>query len=154
MMPLRASCSFPGLFVPIEYGGRLLLDGAIVSSVPVSALPDMDLIVAVHIRSSGLGRRPSSLFEVVGESFRITQSLNQASWRDRCDLVIEPEVADFRWDDFGRADELIAAGERAAREALPALRDLLQQRTTEGIRKAQDRKLTLPAASAQLDPLA
>jgi NTE family protein len=154
MIPLRASCSFPGLFVPIEYGGRLLLDGAIVSSVPVSALIDLDLIVAVHIRSSALGRRPSSLFEVVGESFRITQSLNEASWRDRCDLVIEPEVAHFRWDDFERAEELIAAGERAAREALPALRDLLQQRTTEGIRKAQDRKLTLPAASAQLDPLA
>jgi NTE family protein len=154
MLPLRASCSFPGLFVPIEYGGRLLLDGAIVSSVPVSALPDVDLIVAVHIRSSGLGRRPSSLFEVVGESFRITQSLNEASWRDRCDLVIEPDVGDFRWDDFARADELIAAGERAARKALPALRDLLRQRTTEGTRRTQERRFTLPAASAQLNPLA
>ena len=35
VMPLRASCAFPGLFVPIEYGGRLLVDGAVVSSVPV-----------------------------------------------------------------------------------------------------------------------
>jgi len=131
MVPLRASCSFPGLFVPIEDGGRLLLDGAIVNSVPVSALSGMDLILAVHIRSNGLNRRPASLFDVVGESFRITQSLNESSWRDHCDLAIEPDLGDFRWDDFGRADELIAAGEVAARKALPALRHLLCERAAE-----------------------
>lgn len=129
MIPLRASCSFPGLFVPIEHGGRLLLDGAIVNNVPVSALPGVDLIVAVHIRSNGLHRRPTSLFEVLGESFRITQNLNQSSWRDHCDLTIEPELEDFRWDNFGRADELIATGEIAARKALPGLRRLLRERT-------------------------
>ena len=137
MIPLRASCSFPGLFVPIEYRGRLLLDGAIVSNIPVSALSGMDLVVAVHIRSDGLHRRPTSLFEVVGESFRIAQNLNQSSWRDQCDLAIEPELGDFRWDDFGRADELIATGEVAARGALPALHHLLQQWTAEDSRRSQ-----------------
>ena len=61
-MPVRASCSFPGLFVPIEYDGRLLIDGAIVTSVPVSALSDVDLIVAAHVQSYALRRRPSSLW--------------------------------------------------------------------------------------------
>ena len=154
MLPLRASCSFPGLFVPIEYGEQLLLDGALVNGVPVSALAGVDLIVAVHIRSNGLRRRPSSLFEVVGESFRIIQNLNQASWRDHCDLAIEPELGDFRWDDFGRADELIAAGETAGRDALPELRRLLRQWTAEGATERQLRRLTLPTTSAQLHPLA
>ena len=154
MTPLRASCSFPGLFVPVEYRGRLLIDGAIVNSVPVSALSGVDLVVAVHIRCCGLERSPTNLFEIVGESFRITQNLNQSSWRDRSDLVIEPELKDFRWDDFGRAGELIAAGEIAARQALPALRDLLRQRTAEGIGRSQPRRVTLPATSAQWRPLA
>jgi len=148
MTPLRASCSFPGLFVPIEYRGRLLLDGAVVNSVPVSALSGVDVVVAVHIRSNGLERNPTNLFEIVGESFRITQNLNQSSWRDRSDLVIEPELTDFRWDDFGHADGLIAAGEMAARQTLPALRDLLRQRAAEGIRRPQPRRVTLPATSA------
>jgi len=126
--PLRASCSFPGLFVPIEYGGRLLIDGAVAASVPVSALPDMDLIVGVHVQCNSLRQRPTNLFEIVGESFRITQDLNLAGWRDRCDLSIEPRLVDFRWDDFARAEELIAAGEIAAKEALPALRNLNQER--------------------------
>ena len=148
MLPLRASCSFPGLFVPIEYAGRLLLDGAIVNNLPVSALPDVDLVVAVRIRSNGLGRKPANLFEVVGESFRIAQSLNQVSWRDHCDLAIEPETGEFRWDDFGRAAELITAGEKAAREALPALRRLLRERIAE-VTKATPGKVGTSVQSVQ-----
>ena len=143
MVPLRASCAFPGLFVPVDHGGHLLVDGAIVNSVPVSALSSMDLVVAVHIRSNGLQRRPTSLFEVVGESFRITQSLSESSWRDHCDLAIEPELGDFRWDDFGRADELIASGEAAARKALPALRHLLRDRTVKESRGPQQQRSAL-----------
>ena len=154
MMPLRASCSFPGLFVPIAYRGRLLVDGAIVNSVPVSALSGVDVIVAVHIRSAALERGPTNLFEIVGESFRITQNLNQSSWRNRSDLVIEPELKDFRWDDFGRAGELIAAGEMAGRQALPALRELLRQQKVAVIRRPQPRRVTLPTTSARWRRLA
>ncbi len=154
MTPLRASCSFPGLFVPVEYQGRLLIDGAIVNCLPVSALCGVDVVVAVNIRSNGLPRGPSNLFEIVGESFRITQNLNQSSWRDRSDLVIELELKDFRWDDFGRAGELIAAGEMAARRSLPALRDLLRQPTTAGVRLPQKRRVTVSTSSAEWRPLA
>ena len=153
MTPLHASCSFPGLFVPVEYRGRLLIDGAIVNSVPVSALSGVDVVVAVNIRSSALERSPTNLFEIVGESFRIAQNLNQSSWRDRSDLVIEPDLKDFGWDDFERVGELIAAGEMAARRALPALRNLLRQRIAEGAGKSQERSFTLPATSAQWRPL-
>ena len=131
IMPVRASCSFPGLFVPIEYKGRLLVDGVVVESVPVAALRGMDVVVAVNVQNKGFIERPSSLFEVVGESFRIAQNLNQSNWRDHCDLVIEPMIEDFHWDEFGRADELIAAGEMAAWKALPALRNLLRERATQ-----------------------
>jgi NTE family protein len=129
-LPVRASCAFPGLFTPIEYGGRMLVDGAIVGSVPVSALRqmDVDVVVGVYVTSTGRSSRPNNLFQVVGESFQTIQQLNQLSWRSQCDLVIEPKLQNLRWDEFGRADEVIAAGEAAARAALPALRRLLRRR--------------------------
>jgi hypothetical protein len=40
-------------------------------------------------------------------------------WRSAADLVVEPDVAGFDYDDFKRADELIRVGERAMRKALP-----------------------------------
>ncbi len=130
--PLRASCSFPGLFVPIAHQGRLLVDGAIVGSVPVNPLREsrVGLIVGVHLKmNGGPGHVPTNLFQVIGQSFQIAQSQNTAAWRDYCDVVIEPEVSGFDWDDFKRVDELVEAGERAASEALPELRALVKSRT-------------------------
>ncbi len=128
--PLRASCSFPGLFVPIEYQGRMLVDGAMTGAVPVGPLRDFDVdtIIAVYLKADGPRHAPTNIFQVVGEAFQIAQSRNEATWRKSCDLVIEPEVSDFNWDDFERADDLIVAGERAARQVLPALRALVQPR--------------------------
>ena len=33
--PLRASCAYPALFQPVEYEGRLLVDGFVAAAVPV-----------------------------------------------------------------------------------------------------------------------
>jgi predicted acylesterase/phospholipase RssA len=43
-------------------------------------------------------------------------------WRSAADIVIEPDVAGFDYDDFKRADELIRVGELAMRSALPEVR--------------------------------
>src|SRR5712692_6126977 len=69
--PVRASCSFPGLFVPVSYQGRLLVDGAIVGSVPVGALQQMgvDVIVAVHLKTGDPSQAPTNVFQVVGQAF-------------------------------------------------------------------------------------
>jgi NTE family protein len=128
IQPLRASCSFPGLFTPVQYRGRLLVDGVIAGSVPVAALSEMnvDLVIAVHLKTGGPRHTPTNIFQIVGEAFQIAQSQNQATWRQFCDLVIEPNVEGFRWDDFDRAQELIVAGESAAFKVLPALRGLVR----------------------------
>lgn len=135
--PLRASCSFPGLFVPIEYQRRLLVDGAIVGSVPVAALRDfnVDAIIAVFLPTNGPHHAPTNIIQVVGQAFQIAQSFNKVTWKESCDLVIEPDVNEFKWDDFERADDLMLAGARAALEALPALRELLQPRLARRIRR-------------------
>lgn len=124
--PLRASCSFPGLFVPVEYEGRLLVDGAIVASVPVEALASLgvDRIIAVRLNSSSARQAPRNLFQVIGQAFQIVEELNQAGWREHCSVVIEPDVSPVRWDEFQRADELLLAGEGAARRLEPELRAL------------------------------
>ena len=127
--PLRASCSFPGLFTPVSYQGRLLVDGAIVGSVPAGALRGMgvDRIIGVHLKSDGPHNVPTNIFQVVGQAFQIAESQSTKSWRQDCDAVIEPVMSQFTWDDFGRVDEMMLVGERAAREMLPVLRRLLER---------------------------
>lgn len=138
-LAVRASCSFPGLFVPVKYGSRLLVDGAIITAVPVAALQsmDVDITVGVHMTAEGRLPPPTNLFQIVSESFQIIHNHNESQWRNRSDLVIEPNVHGIRWDEFTCADRLIAAGEAAARAVVPSLKRLLQARTAPAPRPAR-----------------
>ena len=42
------------------------------------------------------------------------------------DLVISPKVGHIRWDEMGRADELMDAGYKAAIERMPQIFELLE----------------------------
>jgi predicted acylesterase/phospholipase RssA len=63
---------------------------------------------------------------VIGQSFAIAQDMMSATWRSAADIVIEPDVAGFDYDDFKRAGELIRVGELAMRQALPEVRKWLE----------------------------
>ena len=65
------------------------------------------------------GGVPRHFFDVIGQSFAIAQDMMSALWRSAADIVIEPDVAGFDYDDFKRAGELIRVGELAMRSALP-----------------------------------
>src|SRR5882724_4646837 len=54
--PLRASCAYPGLFVPIQFEGRTLVDGFLTAPVPVEGtlLLGADIIIAVYLESGNI----------------------------------------------------------------------------------------------------
>ena len=70
---------------------------------------------------------PRHLFDVIGQSFAIAQDAMSSLWREAADLIIEPDVAGFAYDDFKRADDLIHSGEVAMRKALPEVRKWLAE---------------------------
>ncbi len=70
---------------------------------------------------------PRHLFDVIGQCFAIAQEMNCGVWKAAADLVIDPDVNGFKYDDFERSAELIRAGETATRTALPEIRKWLQQ---------------------------
>lgn len=125
---LCASCAYPGLFRPVEREGRLLVDGFLTSPVPVDAVRRMGANFVVGVNLSGISsdERPTNMLEIVSRSFSILLRSSEAAWRPLADLVIEPDVEQFRWDDFPRTPDLIAAGERAARKALPQILEAIR----------------------------
>ena len=126
--PVRASCAYPGMFLPVQIRGRYLVDGMLSHPVPTRPVREMgaDRVLAVHLKGTWAnGGAPRHLFDVIGQSFAIAQDAMSALWRQAADLVIEPDVAGFAYDDFKRADELIRVGEVAMRQALPGVRKWL-----------------------------
>src|SRR6202047_2125924 len=115
--PLRGSCSYPGLFVPIQFENRPLVDGFLTSPVPVEgvALLGVDIVIAVYLEAANL-QPPRTFTDVLSRSFNIIQRHADLAWRQQADVIIEPDMKTFLWDDFTRTPELVAAGEAAARE--------------------------------------
>jgi NTE family protein len=127
---LRASCAYPGMFVPVEIDGRLLVDGFLAAPVPVDAARGLgaDIVIAVFLENAN-NRRPTSIVDVIGLSFGILQRHADLEWRRAADIIIEPNVKDFLWDDFEKTSELIAAGEAAGRAALPKILAALAEKS-------------------------
>ena len=126
---VRASCAYPGMFLPVEIRGRYLVDGMLSHPVPARPLREMgaDRVLAIHLKGTwAASGPPRHLFDVIGQSFAIAQDAMSSQWRGAADLVVEPDVAGFAYDDFKRADDLIHAGEVAMRNALPAVRRWLE----------------------------
>jgi NTE family protein len=123
--PVRASCAYPGMFLPVQIRGRYLVDGMLSHPVPSRPAREMgaDRVIAVHLKGTwSHGGAPRHLFDVIGQSFAIAQDAMSSIWRGDADVVVEPDVAGFAYDDFRRADDLIRVGEEAMRAALPAVR--------------------------------
>src|SRR6516225_7855790 len=125
--PLRASCAYPGLFVPIQFEGRTLVDGFLTALVPVEGalLLGAEVVIAVYLEAGAIGE-PRTFTDVLSRSFNIIQKHADLEWRQHADVVIEPDVRPYVWDDFSKSGEMIRAGEEAALKALPAIRSVLE----------------------------
>jgi NTE family protein len=127
--PVRASCAYPGMFLPVEIHGSWLVDGMLSYPVPTVPLREMgaERVLAVQLKGQwSKTNAPRHYFDVIGQSFAIAQEMMSSMWRSAADVVIEPDVAGFDYDDFKRADQLIRVGEQAMRRALPKVRKWLE----------------------------
>lgn len=122
---VRASCAYPGMFEPIRIGGKVLVDGMLAHPVPTKPLREMgaDRVLAIHLKGRwDVGGVPRHLFDVIGQCFAIAQENSATLWRPWTDLLVEPDVKGFKYDDFEHACDLIREGETATRAALPEIR--------------------------------
>lgn len=127
MPPIRASCAYPGLFLPIQYDGRTLVDGFLTAPVPVEGalLLGADIVIAVYLEAGGI-EQPRTFTDVLSRAFNIVQQHSDLGWRTQADVIIEPDVKPFVWDDFTKTPEMVAAGEAATLTALPQIRAALR----------------------------
>jgi NTE family protein len=123
VLPIRASCSYPGLFHPVSCGGHLLVDGAISMEVPalLARMLGATHVISLHLPMQGAAATPTNMFHVINRCFQILHSRTEITWRQHSDLVIEPDVRGMEWDAFESAMQLVKAGEDAARLALPRI---------------------------------
>lgn len=125
-LAVTASSALPGVLPPVEYGNKLLIDGAATSSVPVRAAKKLvkhKKVVACDV-SAELSSAPR-LYNAVDIMMRNTRIISKY-YRDElvkeADVLIQPQVGNFHWSHFDNFEEFVHQGELAAREKLAEIR--------------------------------
>jgi NTE family protein len=158
----RASSSVPMVMAPIRVGDRVLVDGGVADPVPLKAIKDMgtDIAVAVNVvppMKRGIetamsywyrrlnvfnplsyladGQDLPNLFDIVMNSMQILQYELGNFKAITADALINPDLSDFTWIEYYRADELIERGAEAAERELPLIEKTIQAKL-EAIRQA------------------
>ena len=124
---VRASMSVPGLFAPLRVDARLLVDGGLVSNLPIDIARRMgaDIIIAVNVGTPLSDEdRLATAFGITDQMIKILIDQNVrasiASLGPQ-DILITPRMDGIGFTDFGAADDALAAGEAAAESVATAL---------------------------------
>ncbi|MCL1817940.1 MAG: patatin-like phospholipase family protein [Spirochaetaceae bacterium] len=120
---VRASCSIPGIFTPLEDEGRLLADGGLVNNIPADVVRAMgaDYVIAVDVVSAADGRKPSNIGEVIFRSMTILIAGTNSLGIRQADLFVRPDLAGIYPHDMAKKQQIIAAGEEAMKKLLPRI---------------------------------
>ncbi len=123
-----ASSSLPGYFAPVEYNGKLLVDGAVLQVVPVPAAKELgaDFVIAVNV-SQELEENPvlDNVIKIIFRSSAITGNRYNKTLLNDADVVLRPQIGHLHWSEFEHYEEAIAKGEQIAMMALPIIRKKL-----------------------------
>ena len=133
---IRASCTIPGWYVPVlDQQGRQLVDGGLVAVIPstVTRALGADIVIAVDVNSEGATfiTPSSSVIGVLLQSMMVVQKTASSYQLGMSDLVISPKVGHIRWDEMGRADELMEAGYKAGLESIPKISGVIESVTAD-----------------------
>lgn len=120
---LQASMALPGVFPPVEYHGRQLVDGGVANPLPYDLLMDeCDVVIAIDVSGD---RKPDaedglSFMGVLFHSFHTMSEniLAEKLKQQQPDIYIRPDITDVRVLEFYKAEQVLT-------QALPAKRSLV-----------------------------
>lgn len=94
---MRATMSMPALFPPVEWQGRLLVDGGLVNNIPVDLVRKMgaDIVIAVALDVPEDASGYTSLLGVARQSMNVLIVLNERRSLAHADLILMPDLKGF-----------------------------------------------------------
>lgn len=127
---LRASISVPLIFAPVKMDDMLLVDGGLVSNIPVdiARFHECDIVIAVNT-TAGL-RNADELgapWEVADQIITIMQQRWNITQLRLADVVITPPIDDFLGTDFENMQLFMNEGRQSALKAISEIRQIITE---------------------------
>ncbi len=122
---VRASVSVPGIFVPYEWDGNLLVDGAVLNPTPIDVVRRMgaEIVIAVDLAHADHSSEVDNMFDVIIQSIDIMERELFKYRGHNCDILISPDVGHISPSSFDSIDECVRLGEEAALAAIDLIKE-------------------------------
>ena len=127
---MRASMSIPGAFSPFPFKGRYLVDGGLSENLPVEQAKAMGADIIIAVNAGTPLSRPEDIHSVGGVVAQMIGILTERNVTQSKallgpgDILITTDLEGFSSGDFGKAKEIIEAGEKSTRRYIPQLKRL------------------------------
>lgn len=131
---VQTSSTIPGVFIPVEHQGEMLIDGGVFSVVPVYAAKTLGAkrVIAVDIYCHNHTQREgeTSATQLTLAVFRMQSCRLSQQELDSADIVISPVYEPSGIDAFNHKAAAIHAGYTATKAVIPQIKALLNKPTT------------------------
>ncbi|MCM1533148.1 MAG: patatin-like phospholipase family protein [Corallococcus sp.] len=128
---VSASCAVPALFKPVEIDGMLLVDGGLLNNMPADVCRRMgaEIVIGVDLNHNrGKGTQSRKLVDTLVATWNITTKSTMYKGYHNSDIVIEPELSQYKNTSLSYIDEMVEEGYRAAMAKMDEIKELLQIR--------------------------
>jgi NTE family protein len=124
---IHASSAIPGVFVPVQFDNRLLVDGGVTDNVAcdIARAKGADIVIAVNLSKDVKNYQIDSLVDVMAQSISIMMHRSTKGKISPGDVVIEPNTLGISMFDFTQKKQLMEEGMKSARLAIPRIRELM-----------------------------
>lgn len=126
--PVLASCSIPGIFEPIKFQNRVLVDGGVTNNLPIERLEGIcDFIIGVNVTPVSNEMPINSAKDILTKSLYLAIRNNSEEKLKRCDIAIEPtEIYNYNALSLAKSKEIYQLGyENTMRAAEGKLKQIL-----------------------------
>ncbi len=121
---VRASCSIPQIYLPVELDGEHYVDGGLSEYLPVETVREFGEQFTIGINLStkrSVYRRPKHILQLIMQITNMIAKQNVAQSMRRADFLLHPDVDEFSSFDFGNTRQLMELGYRYTSENMDAL---------------------------------
>lgn len=115
---IRASIALPIVFAPVEFDGKMLVDGGLSNPVPANVAKEMgaDYVIAVDVSSRQMIPNSSvkeikDFYSILDRTISVIEYQLAKNLLKSADIILRPPIFSFDWLNFSRAPEIIKTGE-------------------------------------------
>jgi len=150
---VRASMSIPVFFPPVEWEGRQLVDGLVVSNLPTDVARTFGAAVTVAIDVGSPDLEPeeyATSFGVASQVSRLLSARRNQDFEAEPDVYVRPDLGKHPSTAYSGFDALIRAGHQATRQAVPLIRERL---AAAGVASLSPRSSQVPERQLEGTPI-